>query len=130
MSVPRFDIQQADVTPLMSSLIGSAVPVNNIGKLPIEYLDVPEEYACKSVLQNAFQIASQFKHLQNQYKKAFLFKDYHELNENSLLSIEYEIQSAMKAKSYSKAVNCLSHCHFSSFEHLFFHKYFCGNYFR
>lgn len=105
MSVPRFDIHQADVTPLMSSLIGTAVPVNNIGKLPVEYLDVREEYACKSVLQNAFQISAQFKRLQNQYKKAFLFKDYQELNENRLLSIEYEIQSAMKAKSYNKAVN-------------------------
>lgn len=56
------------------------------------------------MVHNAAQIAKQFKHLQNQYRNAFLFKDYHELNENGLLSIEYEIQSAIKDKLYKKAV--------------------------
>lgn len=42
--VPRFDIKQADVTPLMSSLIGTAVPTNNLGKLPALYLNVSEVY--------------------------------------------------------------------------------------
>lgn len=64
-----------------------------------------QEYACQSVLQNTVQIAKQFKHLQNEYKKGFLFKDYHLLRENELLSIEYEIQSAIKDKSYNKAVD-------------------------
>lgn len=36
--VPRFDILQADAAPLMASLIGVAVPVNNFGTLPLEYL--------------------------------------------------------------------------------------------
>lgn len=131
VDVPRYDIKQADVTPLMSSLIGTAIPTNNVGRLPVDYLEVPEvrhypsifylfssifndiphlfqEYACKSVLHNAYQISKQFKHLQNQYKKAFLFKDFQELNENKLLSIEYEIQSAFKAKFYGKAVSGLN----------------------
>lgn len=64
-----------------------------------------QEYAFKSVLQNAQQIGLQFKHLQQQYKKGVLFKDFHDLNENRLLSIEYEIQSAIKEKSYQKGVN-------------------------
>ncbi|XP_055319471.1 GPI ethanolamine phosphate transferase 1 [Sitodiplosis mosellana] len=102
--VPRFDIKQADATPLMSSLIGTAVPTNNLGKLPAQYLNVSEEYECQSVLQNTVQIAKQFKHLQNEYKKGFLFKDYHLLRENELLSIEYEIQSTIKDKAYSKAI--------------------------
>lgn len=50
------------------------------------------------------QIATQFKYLQNNYKKAFLFKGYNDLNENSLLSLEYEIQSAVKSQDYEKAV--------------------------
>lgn len=51
------------------------------------------------------QISNQFKYLQNQYRKGFLFKDYQKLNENSLLSIEYELQSAFKANDFAKAVN-------------------------
>lgn len=37
--VPRFDINQIDVAPLMASLLGIAVPVNNYGQLPHEYLN-------------------------------------------------------------------------------------------
>lgn len=48
MSVPRFDIEQADVAPLMSSLIGSTIPTNNRGRLPLSYLDA--EAVCKLYL--------------------------------------------------------------------------------
>lgn len=39
VDVPRFDIQQADVASLISALIGNAVPVNNVGRLPHIYLN-------------------------------------------------------------------------------------------
>lgn len=63
-----------------------------------------QEYRCKSVINNAMQVANQFKHLQNKYKRAFLFKDFQDLNENRLLSLEYNIQNALKSKSYKEAV--------------------------
>lgn len=40
IEIPRFDVNQADITPLISSLIGSAVPVNSVGTLPDVYLNV------------------------------------------------------------------------------------------
>lgn len=58
-------------------------------------------------MQNAVEIANQFKHLQSKFKEAMFFKDYHPLNENRLLSIEYEIQTAVKEKSFHKAVSLL-----------------------
>lgn len=42
MDVPRFDMQQADIASMMSSFIGTAVPTNNIGKLPVNYLNASE----------------------------------------------------------------------------------------
>lgn len=39
VDVPRFDVHQADVAPLISALIGNAVPVNNVGRLPHIYLN-------------------------------------------------------------------------------------------
>lgn len=38
-SVPRFDMNQADVTPLISALLSLAVPKNNCGILPRQYLN-------------------------------------------------------------------------------------------
>lgn len=40
LQIPRYDIEQADVAPLMSTLLGTAPPVNNFGKLPFQYLNV------------------------------------------------------------------------------------------
>lgn len=102
--IPRYDVQQADIAPLMSSLIGTAVPTNNIGKLPVNYLNASDEYRCKCALQNAIEIANQFKHLQTQFKHTFFFKDFNELNENRLLSMEYEIQTAVKEKSFHRTI--------------------------
>lgn len=37
--VPRWDMNQADVAPLLSSLLGQAIPKNSCGKLPKQYLN-------------------------------------------------------------------------------------------
>lgn len=37
--VPRFDVKQIDIAPLMSSLLGIPVPVNSYGQLPLAYLN-------------------------------------------------------------------------------------------
>lgn len=105
VNIPRFDIEQADVAPLMSSLIGSSIPTNNRGRLPSNYLNVDIKYKCQSVLQNLAQITTIFKHLQSNYKKAVLFRDFSDLDETSLLSLEYAIQKAFKSKDYVEAVS-------------------------
>lgn len=141
--IPRFDIKQADVAPLISSLIGTAVPVNNIGQLPTKYLNTSDvsfstesesnresnklmlcflflqEYKCKSLLNNAMQISNQFKFLQNKFKKGLFFSDYHELNERNLLSLEYDIQNAIKSKLFTRAVNRIGVQHYNSNSNLF-----------
>lgn len=40
--VPRWDMNQADVAPLISALLGMAVPKNNCGKLPRQYLNATD----------------------------------------------------------------------------------------
>lgn len=42
VDVSRFDIQQADVASLISALIGNAIPVNNVGRLPHIYLNASD----------------------------------------------------------------------------------------
>ena len=54
------DVEQADIAPLMSALLGIPIPVNNVGKLPVNYLGTDDEYSAQSKLSNAKQILSQF----------------------------------------------------------------------
>lgn len=56
----RRDIQQADMTPLMASLVGIPVPVNSEGVLPVKLLGTGQEQRCRALLDNARQISASY----------------------------------------------------------------------
>ncbi|KAI9089615.1 Phosphatidylinositolglycan class N-domain-containing protein [Phlyctochytrium arcticum] len=58
--VSRVDVEQADIAPLMSSLIGLDFPMNSVGKLPRKYLGVSTRQQAFLVFANARQILAQF----------------------------------------------------------------------
>lgn len=125
--VPRFDIAQADVAPLMSSLIGIAVPMNNFGKLPSIYLNCSkvgrklyntfilffyhfiflQEYTSKAMFNNALQAAEQYKYLHNEFIKGAFSKylnHYEKLNNQVSLALERRIQTSINNRKYGEAV--------------------------
>ena len=56
----RKDINQTDVAPLMSALIGVNMPQNNVGKLPRNYLRMHQSMTLKASTANMLQIWEQF----------------------------------------------------------------------
>ncbi|XP_063548560.1 GPI ethanolamine phosphate transferase 1-like [Cydia strobilella] len=100
----RFDIKQADLTPLMSTILSIPVPVNSIGKLPVDLLNMTLPNRAKAVYSHSRQLASQYnrKKLEVEtnaisllYKpfEPFSTKKYEEIiefTEKLLLSGEYE----------------------------------------
>ncbi|CAH7191214.1 Pign [Phodopus roborovskii] len=57
----RRDVDQADIAPLMASLIGVPFPLNSVGILPVDYLNNTGLFKAESMLTNAVQILEQFK---------------------------------------------------------------------
>uniref|UniRef100_A0A4W5PRR2 GPI ethanolamine phosphate transferase 1 n=1 Tax=Hucho hucho TaxID=62062 RepID=A0A4W5PRR2_9TELE len=57
----RVDVNQADIAPLMSSLIGVPFPLNSVGVLPLQYLNNSDQFKAESMYSNAIQILEQFK---------------------------------------------------------------------
>ncbi|KAL8182615.1 UNVERIFIED_CONTAM: hypothetical protein K2H54_058644 [Gekko kuhli] len=57
----RQDVNQADIAPLMASLIGVPFPLNSVGILPLGYLNNTARFKAESMLTNAAQILQQFK---------------------------------------------------------------------
>ncbi|EFN65621.1 GPI ethanolamine phosphate transferase 1 [Camponotus floridanus] len=56
----RQDIEQASIAPLIASLIGIPIPVNNEGALPWQYFDINyQKYIGYSLLNNVKQLAYQ-----------------------------------------------------------------------
>uniref|UniRef100_A0A671RM28 GPI ethanolamine phosphate transferase 1 n=1 Tax=Sinocyclocheilus anshuiensis TaxID=1608454 RepID=A0A671RM28_9TELE len=76
----RVDVNQADIAPLMSSLIGVPFPVNSVGVLPLNYLNNSQHFKAESIYANAIQILEQFRVKMAQKKEttiSFLFTLYH-----------------------------------------------------
>ncbi|KAI4483722.1 hypothetical protein M0804_007982 [Polistes exclamans] len=55
----RYDVDQADITPLISTLIGSPLPTNNEGVLRKEYLRNNDVYSAQALLNNLKQLSYQ-----------------------------------------------------------------------
>uniref|UniRef100_A0A1Q3FC79 GPI ethanolamine phosphate transferase 1 n=1 Tax=Culex tarsalis TaxID=7177 RepID=A0A1Q3FC79_CULTA len=68
-SVPRFDMAQADVTPLISALLGLAVPKNNCGVLSRQYLNASMDYVTRQTWKNAEQLYQQYYFWRQQFSQ-------------------------------------------------------------
>uniref|UniRef100_A0A8D8AML3 GPI ethanolamine phosphate transferase 1 n=1 Tax=Culex pipiens TaxID=7175 RepID=A0A8D8AML3_CULPI len=68
-SVPRFDMNQADVTPLISALLSLAVPKNNCGILPRQYLNASMNYITRQAWKNAEQLYQQYYFWKQKFSK-------------------------------------------------------------
>ncbi|KAF6303118.1 phosphatidylinositol glycan anchor biosynthesis class N [Rhinolophus ferrumequinum] len=68
----RQDINQADIAPLMASLIGVPFPLNSVGILPVDYLNNTDVFKAESMYTNAVQILEQFKVKMTQKKEVTL----------------------------------------------------------
>ena len=68
----RRDVNQADIAPLMASLIGVPFPLNSVGILPVGYLNNTGLFKAESMFTNAVQILEQFKVKMTQKKEATL----------------------------------------------------------
>lgn len=83
-SVSRHDVKQADIAPLMSSLIGIPFPMNSVGELPLAYLDNSPEFKARGALVNALGILEQYR-VKEQSKRAheIMFQPYDRLSASS-----------------------------------------------
>lgn len=99
----RQDINQADIAPLMASLIGVPFPLNSVGILPVDYLNNTDLFKAESMFTNAVQILEQFKVKMTQKKEVtlpFLFTPF------KLLSDSKQLNILRKARSYIKQGKC------------------------
>ncbi|KAJ2182473.1 Glycosyl phosphatidyl inositol anchor synthesis [Coemansia sp. RSA 551] len=107
----RKDVNQADIAPLMTSLIGLNYPLNSVGTLPLAYLDTSRKYRAHSALANALQVLEQYrvKHDQKQHTEMF-FKPYAPMHQptNMPEHMLARIQQAISAEKFDDAeAECL-----------------------
>ncbi|EDW01412.1 GPI ethanolamine phosphate transferase 1 [Drosophila grimshawi] len=72
LELPLRELEQAQLTPLMSALIGLPPPMNNFGILPLAYMSAGDKYEALAAHSNALQLLAQYKRLQEQHKRGIL----------------------------------------------------------
>ncbi|XP_024024305.1 GPI ethanolamine phosphate transferase 1 [Morus notabilis] len=100
--IERVDVNQADIAPLMSTLLGLPCPVNSVGSLPLDYININEAAEVEAVLANTKQILNQFLR-KSQIKQAnsLSFKPFKPLAHYS--SVLDQIEELISGRNYEAA---------------------------
>ncbi|CAM5091657.1 unnamed protein product [Eretmochelys imbricata] len=104
----RLDVNQADIAPLMASLIGVPFPLNSVGILPLDYLNNSAHFKAESMFTNAVQILEQFKIKMTQKKEttlSFLFVPFQLLSDTEQINILRKARSYIHQEKYHEAVS-------------------------
>ncbi|XP_030408109.1 GPI ethanolamine phosphate transferase 1 isoform X1 [Gopherus evgoodei] len=104
----RLDVNQADIAPLMASLIGVSFPLNSVGILPLDYLNNSAHFKAESIFTNAVQILEQFKIKMTQKKEttlSFLFTPFQLLSDTEQINILRKARSYIHQEKYHEAVS-------------------------
>ncbi|KAG0324194.1 Glycosyl phosphatidyl inositol anchor synthesis [Dissophora globulifera] len=101
----RHDVKQADIAPLMASLIGVNYPVNSVGELPLPYLDASEAFRAASTFTNTLQILEQY-HVKQELKRRteIFFRPFSGLTgDHSPEAVKAQVQALIDAEKYEEA---------------------------
>ncbi|KAH8309202.1 hypothetical protein KR059_006857 [Drosophila kikkawai] len=97
------ELEQAQLTPLMSALIGLPPPMNNFGTLPIGYMNVSTEYEAMAAYLNALQLLEQYETLQKQHNRGFfagLLPAFRHLPPDAIKAYKTNIKKLRKQKEH------------------------------
>lgn len=104
----RLDVNQADIAPLIASLIGVPFPLNSVGVLPLDYLNSSAHFKAESMFTNAVQILEQFKVKMTQKKEttlSFLFTPFQLLSDTEQINILRKARSYLHQEKYHEVVS-------------------------
>ncbi|RKP05519.1 Phosphatidylinositolglycan class N-domain-containing protein, partial [Thamnocephalis sphaerospora] len=102
----RKDVAQADIAPLMASLLGINYPANNVGVLPLGYLQATPEFVARSALTNALQVLEQFRVKEESKRRTeFAFKPYQPMDNMNVQRTLEEINTFIAAGRFAEAEN-------------------------
>ncbi|NWX89056.1 PIGN transferase, partial [Nothoprocta pentlandii] len=107
-NLKRLDVNQADIAPLMASLIGVPFPLNSVGTLPLDYLNSSAHFKAESMFTNAVQILEQFKVKMTQKKEttlSFLFTPFKPLSDSEQMNFLKKTRLYIQQEKYDEAVS-------------------------
>ena len=97
----RRDMEQADIAPLMSALIGIPVPANSIGMLPMTFLE-RGSYRSSAIVSNAKQLVKQVRFKERARAERLIWFQPFEVRVEELEAQMEAIEEAFERGSYDE----------------------------
>ena len=104
----RKDVSQADLTPLMATLIDIPIPVNSVGTLPLSYINASLKFKAYSMMTNAKQMLEQLVVKESRVKASTLqlhYKPYEPLSPSKRILAMREVDDAIRSGKYTTAIH-------------------------
>ena len=103
----RVDVEQADIAPLMSTLIGTPLPINSEGVLPLDYIHYNKGFLANAIFTNSRQLLEQFRVKAQRIQSCSLpltFRPFPKLSLDGASEFKFKIHSYVKQKNYQMAI--------------------------
>ncbi len=103
----RLDVEEADITPLMATLIGVGIPVNSEGVLPLGYIHYHQGFEAESMYANVRQLMEQVRVKAERIESTSLpltFRPYPNLTLHQMTAKRQELNELIKKKKYERAI--------------------------
>ena len=103
----RKDISQIDITALVSGLLGINFPMNSVGTIPLDILDIPDKVKSKILFGNFLELFEIYKIKNDIESKSIIFKPFHPLtdSENKISDIIFDINNEKYIDAMTKNSN-------------------------
>lgn len=102
----RVDVEQADIAPLVATLIGVPVPVNSEGVLPLGYIHYNSAFSAESLLANAQQLTEQL-HIKEERTRAsslpLMFRPFPKLRHTDT-DLPHQIRNFIQKRHFEHAI--------------------------
>ncbi|ULU10283.1 hypothetical protein L3Y34_014526 [Caenorhabditis briggsae] len=121
----KLDIQQIDLAPLISSLIGCPIPVNSMGILPVQMMDSrSSSYQFKAIEANFRQLKEQIIFLRNAKSNRLWFHQFDKFGDKAMESLQNTLISLGRDRRFSAATSLFADNAYLMKEAIvFYHRY-------
>ena len=106
--IHRIEVNQADLAPLMSTLVGVNIPVNSVGLLPLDMVDLHPHHQVEALLVQVDQLLAQYLALKQAHNQVYLPHIFHrpfvKLLDDTIYASKLEIRNVAKQGHHQDAV--------------------------
>ena len=108
----RIDVEQADITALMSTLIGVPIPLNSEGVLPIRYLHYNKAFSAEGLFANVRQLMEQLRVKEERLHSnslPLMFRPFSKLSLSEMVERRIKVNKLIKEKQHQLAIDLSKH---------------------